>query len=316
MEENIELTPEEIENIKQLYEEEEKYSERELFVEPFPFEELERIDLSKLPLFEHTLKVFALALKDELFRIGIDIDDVEKRRNVVAKYKYIAERLKGDYFFVIFKVHPLPSYGALAFKTEFLLALVSLLLGGRPDEYKVKKNVITQTEYKILEKFFITILKAFEKELSKLYKVKVDITGTDTDKFLSKVNLTEKQVLIAEFIMKFSPPIEDSYFYLIIDEETIEPLVNVFMGSGEGENYKKAIWKNIKSAEVLLKVILHGKPQTLENILDWKKGDLIILEEFANKPIKAYIDDYPVMEGYLGKHQGFYALLFKKWFKE
>jgi len=321
MEENLNLTPEEIEKIKQIYEEEEKQLAQSLengpiSYQPFPFDQLERIDLSQLPLFEHTLKVFSLVLKSELFRIGLDISKVSKGKTNLIKYKHFAEHLEGDYYFVIFKTQPLPSYGVLAFRTKFLFSLVSLLLGGEPEELKIEKNVITQTEYKILEKFFNTILRTFEQEFSKLYKVKMEITDTDTDKSLAKANITDKKVLITNFSISFASG-EEEIFYLIIDEETIEPVVHVFMGSKEEEeDYKKVIWKAIRTTEVPISVILHATPRKLENILDWKKGDLILLEEFANKPVKGYIENNPVMEGYLGKHQGFYALLFLKWFKE
>ncbi len=319
MEENLNLSPEELERIKQIYEEEEKNLSAEGGsppYEPFPFDKLERIDLSQLPLFEHTLKVFSLLLKSELFRIGLDVSRVEKGKTQTVKYKSFAETLSEDMFFVIFKINPLPSYGALAFRTRFLFSLIGILLGGEPEPPKVEKNIITQTEYKILEKFFGAILSTFERQLSKLYRVKVDIVDTDTDRSLAKINLTDKRVLITDFTIHFSEG-DTETFYLIIDEETIEPIIHIFMGSAEEEeDYKKAIWKIIRTTEIPLTVRLHAPPRTLENILDWKKGDLILLEEFANRPVKAYIEDNPVMEGYLGKHQGFYALMFLRWFKE
>ena len=321
MEEHFDLSPEELERIRNLYEEEEKKVSQTLengsvSYQPFPFDQLERIDLSQLPLLEHTLKVFSLVLKSELFRIGLDIEKVKKGKTELTKYRQFADQLSDDFYFVIFKIKPLPSYGALAFRTKFLFALISLLLGGEPEELKIEKNVITQTEYKILEKFFYTILKTFENEFSKLYKVKIEIAETDTDKYLAKANLTDKKVLITDFVLSFTSG-EEETFYLILDEETIEPVIHIFMGSKEGEeSYKKTIWKAIRTTEVPLKVVLHAPPQTLENILDWKKGDFILLEEFANKPVKGYIENNPVMEGYLGKHQGFYALMFLRWFKE
>ena len=108
-----------------------------------------------------------------------------------------------------------------------------------------------------------------------------------------------------------------SEFYLIVDEDSIQPVLPVFMGSTEElPDMKKTIWKAIRNSEIPLKVKLHAPPKKLEEILEWKKGDLILLEEFANKPVKGYVHDTPVMEGYLGKHKGFFALLFYKWFKE
>ena len=314
MEENLELTPEEIERIKRIYEEE--VSKDRVDYKPFPFDQLERIDLSQLPLLEHSLKVFALLLKDELYRIGLDLAGVEKEKTALLKYKQFAETLQDDMFFVAFKIKPLPSYGVLAFNTKFLFSLISLLLGGEPEPSKVEKKVITATEYKILEKFFRTILKTLEKLLSELYKVSIEIVDTDTDKSLAKFNLTEKRVLVTEFTINFANG-ENDTFYLIIDEETVEPIIHIFMGSKEGEeDFKKAIWKAVRTAEVPLSVILHAPPKTLETILNWKEGDTILLEEFANRPVKGYVYDNPVMEGYLGKHQGFFALMFLRWFKE
>ena len=310
MEENVELTPEEIERIKKFYHEEENKAYK-----PFPFDQLERIDLSQLPILEHSLKVFALVLKSELFRLGLDLEAVEKGKTTVTKYKQFAETLQDDMFFVAFKINPLPSYAVLGFRTKFLFTLISLLLGGEPEASNIEKSIITSTEYKILEKFFLTILKTLEKQLSEFYEVKLEIEDTDTDKSLAKFNLSDKNVLITEFDLVFSEG-ERETFYLIIDEETIEPIIHIFMGSKEGEDYKKVIWKAIRTAEVELSVLLHAPPKTLENILDWKVGDTILLEEFATKPVKAYIENNPVMEGYLGKHQGFYALMFLRWFKE
>jgi len=324
MEENIELTPEEIERIKKIYEEESNtseegeniHNEKNFEYQPFPFDQLERIDLSQLPLLEHALKLFSYHLKGELFRLGLELSKIVKEKTVFVKYRQYMENFKEDMFFLAFKIKPLPSYGVLGFRTKFLFSLISLLLGGEPEPAKVEKNVITSTEYKILEKFFNVVLKTLEKQLSELYPVKIEVVDSDTDKSLAKFNLTDKKVLISEFIMEFVDDGTEN-FYLILDEETIEPLIPVFMGSSEEEkDYKKEIWKAIRTAEIPLKVILHAPPRTLEQILDWKVGDTLLLEEFANKPVKGYIDNNPVMEGYLGKHQGFYALMFLRWFKD
>ena len=316
MDENIELSPEEIERIKQIYEEENKKENEEPPYKPFPFEQLERIDLSQLPLFEHALKVFSLLLKSELIRVGLEVSQVEKGKTQLVKYRQFMEQIEDDMFFVAFKIKPLPSYGVLAFRTQFLFSLISILLGGEPEPPKVEKNVITSTEYKILEKVFSTILKTLEKELSEFYKVRIEMVDHDTDKSLAKFNLTDKKLLITDFTLHFEGGKKES-FYLMIDEETIEPIVHIFMGSGEEkEDYRKVIWKAVRTAEIPLKVILHAPPITLEKVLDWKVGDTILLEEFANKPVKGYIEDNPIMEGYLGRHQGFYALMFLRWFND
>ena len=316
MYENIELSPEEIERIKQIYEEENKKESEEPPYKPFPFEQLERIDLSQLPLFEHALKVFSLLLKSELIRVGLEVSQVEKGKTQLVKYRQFMEQIEDDMFFVAFKIKPLPSYGVLAFRTQFLFSLISILLGGEPEPPKVEKNVITSTEYKILEKVFSTILKTLEKELSEFYKVRIEMVDHDTDKSLAKFNLTDKKLLITDFTLHFEGGKKES-FYLMIDEETIEPIVHIFMGSGEEkEDYRKVIWKAVRTAEIPLKVILHAPPITLEKVLDWKVGDTILLEEFATKPVKGYIEDNPIMEGYLGRHQGFYALMFLRWFND
>ena len=322
MEEHIELSPEEIERIKQIYEEEQNGdqtlpTEGGIDYKPFPFDQLERIDLSQLPLLEHALKVFSLRLKGQLLRIDLDVSKVEKGKTVLVKYRQYMEEMDDDYFFVAFKIKPLPSYGVLAFRLPFLFSLISLLLGGELEPPKVEKNIITSTEYEILRKFFETILKTLEEQIKEFQKPqKIEIVDTDTDKSLAKFNLTDKRVLITEFVIEFSNG-EREKFLLIIDEETIEPIIHILMGlSEEEDNFKREIWKAIRTAEIPLKVKLHGPPRTLEQILDWKPGDFLLLEEFANKPVKGYVEENPVMEGYLGKHQGFYALMFLRWLND
>ena len=327
MEEQFDLSPEEIERIKQLYEEEEKKQsakgegengeENVEGYKPFPFDQLERINLSELPLLEHALKVFSLLLKSELFRLGLDVEAVQKGKTELVKYRHYMDSFDEDMFFVAFKAEPLPSYGVLAFRLPFLLSLISLLLGGEPEPPRVEKNIITSTEYKILERFFRTILKTLEKQLREFKDIQIEIADTDTDKSLAKFNLTDKRVLITDFTIKFANDGEET-FYLILDEEMIEPLIPVLMGSKEEqmEDYRKELWRAIRTAETTLKVLLHAPPKTLEQVLAWQPGDTIMLEEFANRPVKGYIENNPVMEGYLGKHQGFYALMFLKWLKD
>jgi flagellar motor switch protein FliM len=322
MEENIDISPEEIERIKRIYEEEtentgdERINDSKIRYQSFPFDQLERIDLSQLPLLEHALKVFSYHLKDELYRLGLEVSKVVKEKTAFGKYRQFMEHFEDDMFFLVFKIGSLPSYGALAFRIRFLFSLIGLLLGGEAEPPRIEKTIITPTEYKILEKFFNVVLKTLEKQLAELHPLTVEVVDTDTDKSLAKFNLTDKKVLISEFVMEFSES-ETENFYLIFDEETIEPLIPLLMGSTEEEkNYKKEIWKAIRTAEVPLKVILYAPPRTLEQILDWKVGDTLLLEEFANKPVKGYVGNNPVMEGYLGKHQGFYALMFLRWFKE
>ncbi|HID79063.1 MAG TPA: hypothetical protein EYH48_00480 [Aquifex aeolicus] len=320
MDKNIELSPEEIERIKRIYEEESKEDNKEgsgkISYKPFPFDQLERIDLSQLPLLEHTLKVFSHLLKGALIRIGLEVSKVEKGKTQLVKYRQYMEQIDDDMFFIAFRIKPLPSYGVLAFRTQFLFSLISILLGGEAGTPKVEKKVITSTEYKILEKVFSIILKTLEEQFSELYKVQIEIVDHDTDKSLSKFNLTDKKLLVTEFTLNFTEGNSET-FYLMIDEETVEPIVHIFMGSAEEEeDYRKVIWKAVRTAEIPIKVVLHAPPKTLEKILDWKIGDTILLEEFANKPVRAYVEDTPLMEGYLGRHQGFYALMFLRWFSD
>jgi flagellar motor switch protein FliM len=324
------LSPEEIEKIKQLFLEEEKElqteeqnrppssgdtKQEELNVQPFPFDKLEKLDISQLPLYENALKVFAALLKDELARLGLDVENVEKGKTRLVRYKDLADGWGEDNLYLLFKLKPLPSYGVLVFRIPFLLGVISALLGGDFAPPQVPKREITPSEYTLLRKFFEAILKTLEREISKYYPVKVEIVDYDTDRWLPKYNFTDKRVFATDFKLVSPEWVED--FYLLVDEETFQPVKEIFQGvPTKGEDTKKILWKEIRKAKVPLRVELHAPEQTLEKILEWKEGDLILLQEEADKPIKAYANGRPLLEGFLGKKNGFYALLFKNWYKE
>ena len=318
MEENFNISPEEVERIKRIYEEEEKRREKEnLEVKPFPIETLPRIDITSVPLIDHIISSFANILQTEIVNIGLEIEDIKRGKIEFLKYKNFADQLDEPYYFIVFRLKPLPSYGVLAFKVKFLLNLVGLLLGGS-EPLRVEKEIITDTEFQILRDFFDVIFKSLEEEINKFFRVGIELAGASTDKYLSKFNFEERKIMLTEFLIKFPEELEVmENFFLIFDKEIIDLILEKAVGAEEEEgDFKKTIWREIRDMDIELNVKLHAPPTKLEKILSWKEGDFILLEEFANKPVKAYIEDIPVFEGYLGKHKSFFALMFLRWLNQ
>jgi len=318
MEENFNISPEEVERIKRIYEEEEKRREKEnLEVKPFPIETLPRIDITSVPLIDHIISSFANILQTEIVNIGLEIEDIKRGKIEFLKYKNFADQLDEPYYFIVFRLKPLPSYGVLAFKVKFLLNLVGLLLGGS-EPLRVEKEIITDTEFQILRDFFDVIFKSLEEEINKFFRVEIELAGASTDKYLSKFNFEERKIMLTEFLIKFPEELEVmENFFLIFDKEIIDLILEKAVGAEEEEgDFKKTIWREIRDMDIELNVKLHAPPTKLEKILSWKEGDFILLEEFANKPVKAYIEDIPVFEGYLGKHKSFFALMFLRWLNQ
>jgi len=315
MKENFNLSPEEIEKIKQIYEEEGK-QEKSMEVKPFPIEKLPKVDLSSVPLIEHIITSFANILQTEIVDIGLEIKEIEWGKIEFIKFKEFTENLGEPYYFIVFKLKPLPSYAVLAFKTGFLLDLVGRLLGGT-EVLKIEKEIITNTEFQILRDFFNVLFKSLEKEISKFFYVDIELAGTSTDKHLSRFNFSEKKVMLAEFLITFPENGYKERFYLIFDKEIIDIILEKAIGSEEETgDFKKLVWENVKDTEIEFNIKLHAMPIKLEDILSWKEGDFILLEEFANKPVKGYIDNTPIVEGYLGKHKSFFALMFLRWLNQ
>jgi flagellar motor switch protein FliM len=316
MDENFNISPEEIEKIKQIYEEEEK-GKTTVKVKPFPIEALPKIDITSVPLIDHIITSFANILQTEIVNIGLEIEDIKRGKIEFTKYKNFADKLEEPYYFVVYRLKPLPSYGILAFKVKFLLNLVGLLLGGS-EPLRLEKEIITDTEFQILRDFFDIIFKSLEEEINKFFHVEIELVGASTDKYLSKFNFEERKIMLTEFLIKFPEEIEvTETFYLIFDKEIIDLILEKAVGAEEEEgDFRKTIWQEIRDMEIEINVKLHAPPTKLEKILSWKEGDFILLDEFANKPVKAYIENIPILEGYLGKHKSFLALMFLRWLNQ
>lgn len=244
--------------------------------------------------------------------IGHMVDVTSVNVNITKFYDF----MRGVPFpssITIFKLDPLKGFGLLVFDATMIFNLVELFFGGTgKDHYKPEGREFTPIEQKIIHKVAMMFLSDMEDAWRPIYPLKpLYIRSEMNPQFVTIVTPVDT-VIMVEFILEIEG--KPCKTLLCIPYNVVEPikdkLYSAFSSDREDLDLKwlERLKKILEGIPVALKGEIGRARLTVQEVIDLKVDDVIILDKKAGEDIDLFVEDTLKFKGEFGVYKGDYVL--------
>lgn len=195
----------------------------------------------------------------------------------------------------ILRLEPLRGSAVMVIESKLLYALVDSLFGGNDVPYtKIEGKDFTPIEIKIAKRIVMSAIDDLERAWGPVFPLKFNYSRTEINPQFVAVVPPSDVVISTSFdveLEKMSGSIK-----LVIPYSTLEPIKSKLSVGFQNEQLEvDHIWINrIKSqllgTSVNMSVLLGHSWITLQDLMNLKKGDILLLDRDADKPLDALIE--------------------------
>ncbi|MDD5434447.1 MAG: flagellar motor switch protein FliM [Nitrospira sp.] len=269
----------------------------------------DRVVRGRMPSLEIISERFARIFQVSMSATLKKVVDVQLASVEVAKFGEFMKHIPLPSCINIFKMDPLKGFSLLIIDPRMVYLLIDHFFGGNGQTHvKVEGRDFTPIEHKIISRIVGLALQDVEKAWKPLHPVSVLLNRTEINpQFASIVTPTEVVVTV-----EFSIEIDSSpgKLFLCIPYPSIEPIKEKLQAGYQSDQYEvDGRWmdrfrEQLIECSVNIKVELGQSIVTVRDILNLAVGDVIMLDQPAEEPIVAKVENQPKFNGRPGEYRG------------
>jgi flagellar motor switch protein FliM len=268
------------------------------------------INYERLPMldvvFDRLVRMMSTSLRN------FTSDNVEVSLDQITSVRF------GDYLnsiplpamLTVFKAEEWDNYGLLTVDSAMIYSIVDVLLGGRRGTaaMRIEGRPYTTIERNLVERMIHVVLSDLSAAFDPLSPVTFRFDRLETNpRFATIARHANAAVLV-----KLRIDMEDrgGRLELLIPYATLEPvrelLLQMFMGEKFGRD---SIWEThlaneLWYTEVKVSAVLDEVTLTLQDVLEWKIGTQLFLNQVPDGPVELRCGDVPMFVGRMGRKSG------------
>jgi len=276
---------------------------------PYDLTSQDRIIRGRMPTFEMMTERFArlyrLSLSSLLRRVvGVSALSVE-----MMKFGEFLKTLPVPTSLHIFRMDPLRGSGIFVVESKVIFALVDILFGGSgQSSFKIEGREFTAIENRLIKRTVLSALTDFEKAWKSILEVKIGHQRSEINpQFAHIVPLTDVVVVVHfEIEMEFSSGIVS----ICIPYSMLEPVREKLQAGFQSDALEvDREWANrfkegLMSSRVELIVELGRSEVSGKEIVDLKKGDVIMLDRYRVDPLDIFVEGVQKLTAFPGVYKG------------
>jgi flagellar motor switch protein FliM len=276
---------------------------------PYDLTSQDRIIRGRMPTFEMMTERFArlyrLSLSSLLRRVvGVSALSVE-----MMKFGEFLKTLPVPTSLHIFRMEPLRGSGIFVVESKVIFALVDILFGGSgQSSFKIEGREFTAIENRLIKRAVLSALTDFEKAWKSILDVKIGHQRSEINpQFAHIVPLTDVVVVVHfEIEMEFSSGIVS----VCIPYSMLEPVREKLQAGFQSDALEvDREWANrfkegLMSSRVELIVELGRSEVSGKEIVDLKKGDVIMLDRYRVDPLDIFVEGVQKLTAFPGVYKG------------
>ncbi len=280
---------------------------------PYDLTSQDRIIRGRMPTFEMMTERFArlyrLSLSSLLRRVvGVSALSVE-----MMKFGEFLKTLPVPTSLHIFRMDPLRGSGIFVVESKVIFALVDILFGGSgQSSFKIEGREFTAIENRLIKRAVLSALTDFEKAWKSILDVKIGHQRSEINpQFAHIVPLTDVVVVVHfEIEMEFSSGIVS----VCIPYSMLEPVREKLQAGFQSDALEvDREWANrfkegLMSSRVELIVELGRSEVSGKEIVDLKKGDVIMLDRYRVDPLDIFVEGVQKLTAFPGVYKGSSAI--------
>jgi flagellar motor switch protein FliM len=255
----------------------------------------DRIIRGRLPTLDIINDRFARQLRITLSNSIRKVMQISVENTTLMKYGEFLNYLPVPNCLNIVRLQPLRGSCVVTIETKLIYAFLNNFFGGvtNPKE-KIEGRDFTAIELMIIRKLMDFILEEYERCWQPVYHITSEYLRTETNpQFLTVVPLSDV-VLVTSFEIEMENL--RGTIQIVIPYSTVEPIRHHLTSGIQSEeddisiSWYEQIEYQLQDSEVEIDVLLGRAQLTVEQMLDLKVGDVLMLDQSQDKPLKLRIE--------------------------
>jgi flagellar motor switch protein FliM len=280
---------------------------------PYDLTSQDRIIRGRMPTFEMTTEKFArlfrLSLSSLLRRVvGVSALSVE-----MMKFGEFLKTLPVPTSLHIFRMEPLRGSAIFVVESKVIFSLVDILFGGSgQSSFKIEGREFTAIENRLIKRVVLSALLDFEKAWKAIIELKVSHQRSEFNpQFAHIVPLTDVVVVVHfEIEMEFSSGVVS----ICIPYSMLEPVREKLLAGFQSDALEvDGVWATrfrdglmVSSVELIVEL---GRTEvSAKEVVDLKKGDVIMLDRYRVDPLDVYVEGVQKLTAFPGVFKGSSAI--------
>jgi flagellar motor switch protein FliM len=282
-------------------------------IKPYDFTGQEKIVRGRMPSLdianERLARNFRLSLSAAIRRM-VDVTNVNV--NITKFYDF----MRGVPFpssINVFRMEPLRGFGLLVFDAPMIFSLIEFFFGGTgKGYYKPEGREFTPIEQKIIHKVVMMFFNDMEEAWKPIYPVIPTYVRSEMNPQFVTIVTPVDVVIKVEFVLEIEG--KQCRAFLCIPYGTVEPikekLYSAFSADRDELDIKwlERLKERLKEIPVTVTGRLGDTRVTVQDVLDMKVSDVIILGQRVDEDINVLVEGAQKFKGRFGVYKGSYAL--------
>ncbi|RMH36123.1 MAG: flagellar motor switch protein FliM [Nitrospirae bacterium] len=246
-------------------------------------------------------RLFRVSLSDTL-RKAIEVNITNQS---VLKFSEFTRRLPVPAFLQIISMEPLRGYGLIATDASTVYLLVDHFFGGVGQTHvKPEGQDFTLIEQRVMRKVMTMALANLTKAWEPVHQVTVKPVRTEMNPQLAAIVLPSDVVIVITIGLELGDAVGD--LHLCIPYAMLEPLRDRLQVSFQSDFYEmdygwiRRFADRLRETTVTLTVHLGKAVISVEDLLNFSAGDVVVLDQSTDEPLVATVEGVPKFRGYPG----------------
>ena len=269
----------------------------------------DRIIRGRMPTLEMTNEKFARMFRATLSSLMRKVVSVSAMSVDMIKFGEFLKTLHVPTSLHLFRMDPMRGNAIFVVESKVIFTLVDILFGGSGQgTYKVEGREFTAIENNLIKKVVLSALSDLEKAWKSLIDLKISYQRSEVNpQFAHIVPLTDV-VIIVNFEIEIE--LTSGIMSLCIPYSTLEPVREKLSAGFQSEQMESDnTWVNrfregLINSKVDLLVELGRTEINGREVINLKKGDVVVLDQYASDALNIYIGGVLKFKGYPGTSRG------------
>ncbi|MGB0909857.1 MAG: flagellar motor switch protein FliM [Nitrospirales bacterium] len=245
-----------------------------------------------------------------LFRISLGealrkTIEVTVTNQSVLKFSEFTRRLPVPAYLQIVSMEPLRGFAMVATDAATVYLLVDHFFGGTGQTHvKPEGQDFTSIEQRIMKKVMVMGLANLEKAWEPVHKVAIKAVRAEMNPQLASIVLPSDIVIVITVGVELGDAVGD--IHLCIPYAMLEPLRERLQVSFQSDFYEidqswvRRFSDSLRDTEVTMSVHLGSTTISVEDLMNFSAGDVIVLEQPTDVPLVGTIEGVPKFHGFPG----------------
>lgn len=273
----------------------------------YDFKRPERVSKDQMRALQSIHEGFARSFGASLSAFLRTIVETHVATTEQLTYSEFIHSLPSPTCFNLISASPLNGQLCLELSPLIVFPIVDRLLGGTNTEIFIPQRPLTSIETRLINKILNRALENLAESWSDLVKVEFDIVGSESNPHLVQIVAPNEVIVVIGFEIKIGA--RAGTMSLCIPFNVIEPVIGK-LGAQSWLSYSRTagtedqirnVKRNIRHADVGVKVYLGETRITVEDLLSLAPGDILRLDKLVDRDFVLQIEGRNKFAGRLGQ---------------